>query len=184
MPLRLFTALCVLALSAVAEARDPQLKLPAFSHLQSQAVESVNVTFGSVPLTFARWFLVNDDADSAELRSLLKGVKSMTVAHYEFASDFVYSKDDIEAVRTQLSDSGWSQIVQVRNKGADEAVDVYLSLEKDKITGLAVVASEPREFTIVNIVGSLDMDKVRKLRARIESDRDAPGFLWDSESGL
>ncbi len=183
MPLRLFAALCALLLSVVAEARDPQLKLPTFSHLQSQAVESVNITFGSVPLTFARFFIKGDE-ENAELRNLLKGVKSMSVAHYEFASDFVYSKDDIDAVRAQLSDSGWSQIVQVRNKGAKEAVDVYISLESDKINGLAVVASEPREFTIVNIVGSLDMEKVAKLRARLESEHDAPSFVWDSESGL
>jgi hypothetical protein len=37
-------------------------------------------------------------------------------------------------------------------------------MEKERITGLAIVASEPREFTIVNAVGSLDLAQVDKLR--------------------
>ena len=35
-----------------------------------------------------------------------------------------------------------------------------------KILGLAVIASEPREFTIVNIVGSIDIDKLAKLEGQ------------------
>ena len=32
--------------------------------------------------------------------------------------------------------------------------------------GLAVIASEPREFTIVNIIGSIDIDKIAKLEGQ------------------
>ena len=42
-------------------------------------------------------------------------------------------------------------------------MDVYVCLEDDKVRGLAVIASEPREFTIVNIVGSIDLDKISQL---------------------
>ncbi len=35
-------------------------------------------------------------------------------------------------------------------------------------TGLAVIASEPREFTIVNIVGSIDIDKIGRLEGQFD----------------
>ena len=38
--------------------------------------------------------------------------------------------------------------------------------EGDKATGLAVIASEPREFTIVNIIGSIDIDKIGQLEGQ------------------
>ena len=37
---------------------------------------------------------------------------------------------------------------------------MYICLEDDKIKGLAVIASEPREFTIVNVIGTIDIDKL------------------------
>ncbi len=32
--------------------------------------------------------------------------------------------------------------------------------------GLAIIATEPRQFTVVNIVGSIDLDKLHKLEGR------------------
>ena len=36
-------------------------------------------------------------------------------------------------------------------------------IEGDKVQGLAIIASEPREFAIVNIVGSIDLEKLHEL---------------------
>jgi hypothetical protein len=56
--------------------------------------------------------------------------------------------------------------VQSRKRDAREDVDVYVRMVGDRIEGLAVVASEPREFTIVNIVGHIDIDKVAMLEGQ------------------
>lgn len=36
-------------------------------------------------------------------------------------------------------------------------------MDKGKIAGLVVIAAEPREFTIVNIVGPIDLDQLSSL---------------------
>ncbi len=36
-------------------------------------------------------------------------------------------------------------------------------VEGGKAQGLAIIASEPREFAIVNIVGSIDLEKLHEL---------------------
>jgi hypothetical protein len=62
-------------------------------------------------------------------------------------------------VRKQLAGPGWSALVQAHKREPRENVDVYVCMEKDKVTGLAIIASQPREFTIVNIVGSIDIER-------------------------
>jgi len=47
----------------------------------------------------------------------------------------------------------------------------------NQATGLALIASEPRQFTIVNIVGAIDLDKLHKLEGQFgvpKLDIDAP----------
>jgi hypothetical protein len=169
MSYRLVVALALVAFAAVAEARNPRLKLPSFEHLESRAVESVDITFGRVPLRLASWFIGKEDPEDAELKEMLSSIRSLSVCHYRFDSDFVYSAEDLDAVRSQLEDKGWSQVVQVRDRKKDEDVDVFISIEDEKVTGIAIVASEPREFTIVNIVGRIDFEQVERWRAHFDS---------------
>jgi hypothetical protein len=175
---RLILMLACFAPITLAHAQTPPaLKLPAFTQLSSQATESVDISLDSLPLKLAGWLASQaaTDPGSADVAALLKGLHGLHVRHYEFASDFAYSQADIDAVRSQLASAGWSQLVQVRNPSKKEDVGVYLAIDKDKdrITGLAIVASEPREFTIVNAVGSLDPSQVDKLRQHFDLHHDA-----------
>lgn len=149
-------------------AANPQLKLPAFDHLQQVAKESVNVTIGPLPLSIAKWALKHDDdADDAAARELLKGIRTIYVRSYEFAEDNQYSEADIDAVRKQLSEPGWNAVAQVRQRGREtENVDVYVSMDHEQVNGLVVVASSPRKFTIVNVVGLIDPKNFAKIQDR------------------
>jgi hypothetical protein len=46
-------------------------------------------------------------------------------------------------------------------------VDVFVLLDGGKAKGLAIIAAEPREFTIVNIVGSIDLEDLHKLEGKL-----------------
>lgn len=152
---------------------SPELRLPSFDDLRGQATNAVNFTLGPLPFSVLGSLIGDHDAGSAQARAVLHGLQTLAVRHYEFASSFVYSKADLEAVRAQLRQPGWSQIVHVHDDRKLENVDVYLAVDKDRITGLTIVASEPREFTIVNAVGSLSMDAVNALRQRFDGDHAA-----------
>lgn len=167
-PCKLVAALACLAFPLLAAAQGAQLKLPSFSHLQQQATEIVDITIGSWPLGIVSRLMDADDPESAEMKSVIKGLKKVVVRSYQFDSDFVYSNADIAAVRAQLTGPGWTQLAQVRNRKQNEDVDVYVALDRNKVTGFAIIASEPREFTILNIVGSLDLEQVAKLREHLD----------------
>ncbi|HEU5134552.1 MAG TPA: hypothetical protein VFU13_05350, partial [Steroidobacteraceae bacterium] len=39
----------------------------------------------------------------------------------------------------------------------------FVLIDGEKAQGLAIIASEPREFTIVNIVGNIDLEQLHDL---------------------
>lgn len=160
-----------LAYPLLAHAADSKgrLDLPSFSNLQSKATEVVDITLGAWPLALASKFMEADDAESVEMKKLISGIKSIAVRSYEFDHDFAYSKEDVDAVRAQLEAPGWTQLVQVRKRGNQaQDVDVYVALDADQAKGFAIIASEPRKFTILNIVGSIDLDQVAKLQNHMD----------------
>ncbi len=150
-----------------APAASGQLTLPDFRSLESQASESVVVTMGPWLLRFASHFADDKDPDSAVARRVLANIKSITVHSYQFDRDFVYSQADLDAVRAQLAAPNWNRLAQVRGKDRKN-VDVYVSMEHEKTTGLAVIASEPRELTIVNIVGSISPEDLQKIGGHLD----------------
>jgi Domain of unknown function (DUF4252) len=154
-------------LPLLACAQGATLKLPNFDHLQKIATDSVDVTLGHTLLGFASRFADQDDPDQKDMKEMLSGLKEVQVRSFKFNSDFAYSEADIDAVRSQLKAPGWSPLVQVHNRKDHEHVDIFVALDGDHANGIAIVTSEPREFTIVNIVGRVDLDKLGKLEDRL-----------------
>jgi hypothetical protein len=159
----LAVAAACLTVPLLAAAQGPELRLPSFSELKQHATESVDLTLGWMPLHLIGWLMKDaDDPDAARVRETIKGLKSVHIRSYQFGSDYAYPQADVDQVRAQLAAPGWSPLVQVRKRGDAqgkdrENVDIYVALEDKKVKGLVIIACEPREFTIVHIVGTIDL---------------------------
>ncbi len=140
-----------------------QLRLPEFAALADKASETVTVTLDANLLGMASRFLSNEDPEQAKAKKLVSSLTGIYVRHYTFDSDYAYPKGDIDGVRRQLSAPGWSRIVEARSKKENTNVDVFVLIDGEKAQGLAIIASEPREFTIVNIVGNIDLEQLHDL---------------------
>jgi uncharacterized protein DUF4252 len=158
-----------------------QLRLPEFAALADKASESVTVTLDSQLLGLAARFLNSEDPDEAAAQKLVASLTGIYVRKYSFESDYAYPKADIDGIRRQLQSPGWSQMVGARSKKDHTDVDVYILIDGGKARGLAIIASEPREFAIVNIVGSIDLEQLHKLEGKlgvpdlqIESEKKTP----------
>jgi hypothetical protein len=149
-------------MSAPSFARTPEFRVPDFSHLRARAAETVDVDVGGFLLGLARWATKNERTSDPNLR-LLDDIKSVRVRSYKFDNDGEYSRDDVEEVRKQLRAPAWNAMVQVHKREAQEDVDVFLCVEENKTCGLAVIATQPREFTVVSIEGNIDIDKLAQL---------------------
>jgi hypothetical protein len=158
-------ALLALMPAATARGQDAKLQIKNVEKLADKAAEVVDVTLDKPMLELASKFL--NDEDDAEARELIKDMKGIYVKSFEFDKEGEYSDADIEPILTQLKFPGWSKLVDVRSKRDRETDEVYIMEQGGKIVGLAVIAAEPKELTIVNIVGPIDLDKLSKLEGHL-----------------
>ena len=147
-------------LLAPAVASGQMLKLESLDKLAAKSAQSVNVNLDGSLLRLASRFLSSADADEAQVKKIVAGLKGVYVRNYEFSKAGQYQESDIEAIRSQLRDAKWHHVVEVR--GRDNA-DVCLRQDGDNITGLAVIVAEALELTVVYIDGPIDMDGLSKL---------------------
>ena len=111
-------------------------------------------------------FLNREDPEEAAAKKLVHSLTGIYVRKFTFDDDFAYPKADIDGVRRQLAAPGWSRIVEARSKKDNTNVDVFMLIDGGKAQGLAIIASEPREFTIVNIVGNIDLEQLHELEGK------------------
>lgn len=158
------TALLVPIISIVpVAAQSARLKLPDLSQLASKAAESVDISLDPSMLGLAAKFMSAEDADDRAMKEMLQNLQGVYVKSFEFDELNAYSKSDVDAIRQQLSGPGWNRLVGVKSKRDSADVDVFIFLTGDKPGGLAIVAAEPKQLTIVNLVGAIDLDRLRQL---------------------
>jgi len=103
------------------------------------------------------------DDDDKEAREMIQGLRGVYVRDYEFDKDNEYTAEELEGLRKYITSSDWSPMVHERTKGAKEGTDVYLKLVNGQVQGLYVLDAEPRELSLVLILGPIDMDKIGSL---------------------
>jgi len=147
-----------------------RLQLNNLEKLSKKAAEVVDVQLDGPMLKLASKFLSQDeDAEAAEVKELVKDLKGIYVKSFEFDKEGEYSDDDVDAIRAQLKGPGWSRIVGVVSKREHENTEVYMMAmgAAESIQGLAIIAAEPKELTVVNILGPIDLDKLSALEGHM-----------------
>ena len=158
----------LLALPALASAADPgRLQLPDFSALSKKATQSVDISLDPSLLHMASGVINgNGGGNGAAINDLIQGLKGIYVRSYTFERPGEYSKADVKAVLAQLLAPGWQPVVSTHDLKQGNDVDIYLLRRGDRTDGVAIIASEPRQLTIVNIVGSIDLAKLAQLQGQ------------------
>jgi len=147
-----------MAIAVPASAQRINLDFPA---LADKAEEVVDVTLDASMLRMAAKFLSGSDADERAVRDMITNLEGIYVRSYSFAKSGEYDPRMFDKVRSQLGPS-WKPLVTVRSK-TKENVNILADMRGDKVTGLIIIATEPKEFTIVNINGPIDIDRLAAL---------------------
>jgi len=157
--------LATLALAAaLLPACAQEFKIPLnVDALEQKAEESAVITMDKPMLRLAGRFLSDRDADQARARKLIAGLDSIYVRNFKFAAEGAYNMADIAAVRRQLHAPEWGRLVGVRSRHG-ENVDVYFkNAASGQLGGILVLDAEPRELTIVSIIGTIDPEQLADL---------------------
>jgi len=145
--------------AALASAQQFQFN---FDRLAAKASDTVEVSLDGSTLQFAAKFLDSKDPDQDKVKKLIAGLSGVYVRSFEFEKTGQWTPADLDGIRNQLKTPEWSKIVGVKSSEG-ETDEIYLRKENGKLTGVAVIAAEPMELTVVNIVGPVDLDSLAEL---------------------
>ena len=147
-------------------AQEARLALPNLEGLARQASDSVDVTLDAALLRLAASFLDQGKDDQA-LKDLIGGLEGIYVKSFEFDRDGLVPERDVENIRSQLGRGNWKRLVGVKSAREASNAEVYAWVDQGVSRGLAVLLADPRQLTIVNVVGRIDLEKLRMLEGQL-----------------
>jgi Domain of unknown function (DUF4252) len=159
----LMLAFCVAHLHA----QDARVPLEQLDKLAKLAEDTVEVSLDQKLLTVASKFLNSSDPTQAKVKELVAGLQGIYVRVFTFDKPGEYATSDLDPIRNIVKAAGWQKIVGVRSKRAGDNVDVHLRLVNDNIHGLVIIAAQPKELVVVNILGPIDLEKLSQLQGQL-----------------
>ena len=163
------SVLALILMSALALPASAQRINLDFPGLADRAEEVVDVTLDATMLRLAAKFL-SDGKDDREIKEMISGLQGIYVRSYSFDEEGQYDRALADRVKAQLG-ANWKPLVTVRSRKR-ENVNIMADVQGDRINGLVIIAAEPREFTVVNIVGYIDVERL----SRLEGEFGIPRF--------
>jgi hypothetical protein len=151
---------CLAALPLLAAPQQFHLNLDSVA---AKASDHVEVSLNASTLQFAAKFLDSSDPDEAKVKKLIVGIEGIYVRHFEFKSAGAWSEADLEPIRAQLRGPEWSKIVGFASSEDGENAEIWLRTVDKKPAGVAIIATEAKEVTVVNIAGSIDLESLAEL---------------------
>ena len=137
-----------------------RMELP---RMEEKADEVVSVNLEGESLGVGQKLLAVRKGVSKSVKELIHGLKGVYLRRFWFSKKKAYSAEDTEPIRKQLEGDGWVPMIDVRDRRKPEAVTVYSYIENQEVTGVTVVSEEAQEFTVVNIVGPVDLEALSEL---------------------
>jgi len=137
---------------------------PTEKELASRASDVTEVTLGKNMLEFAAKVLNGKSEDDAAVKHLIEGLDGIYVREYEFDKPGEFSAEEVDQLRKYFETSEWTSVVKERERKSGETTDVMVKLVNGESHGLFVLSVEPKELTIVLILGPIKMDDLGKLK--------------------
>ena len=157
-------AVPMLAQTALAQTAQLPAPSPVEKELAARASDVTEVTLGKNMLAFAAKIMNGKDDDDAEARHLIEGLDGIYVREYEFDKAGEYSAEEVDQLRKYFETSDWTPMVKSRERKTGESTDVMVKLVNGESHGLFILDAEPKELTIVLILGPIKMDELGKLK--------------------
>jgi len=146
-------------------AQQPPFDFKSLDKFDSMTEHKTKITLDGDMLKLAGKFLGSDDdkdKDVDSIKNLVNNLKGIYIRNYEFDKDGQYTQADIEPLRAYLKQQQWTKIVEQQD--GKELSEVYVQpIANEKFGGVAIIAAETRELTVVYISGAMNLSDLEKL---------------------
>lgn len=147
-----------------------QLKLN-LDHLAAKASDSVDVSLNNSMLQFAAKFLDGKDPDEAAVKKLIAGIDGIYIRSYEFKQEGAWSQADVDLIHNQLKAPEWSRILGIKSAEDGDNAEVHVCNQNGKVTGVVILVTGAKEFTVANIVGAVSLESLADLSGHFDLPR-------------
>ena len=153
----------VLSGGLAAQTPGPRMPLVGLEKLAAAASETVDLSLDGTLLGLAARFMDDGDAEEAKAKAMLSGLKGVYVRSYEFGADGALrsggrGKDPPAAVGAGLVADGRRPEQEGQRRHRRLPVGRRVEDRRPRHP-----RDRPRRFTVVNIVGAIDLDQLRRL---------------------
>jgi hypothetical protein len=151
-----------LAASAIAQNSELPAPSPVEKELAARASHVDEVTLNKNMLGFASQVMSGKNKDQ-NLQKLIDGLDGIYVRDYEFDKDGQVTAEQVEKLRKYFETSEWMPLVRDHDQKTGETSDVMVKMVNGKKAGMFILDVEPKEVSIVLILGSFQMEDLGKL---------------------
>jgi Domain of unknown function (DUF4252) len=96
------------------------------------------------------------DSDDDDLRRVIAGVSGLSVHRYRFPEPWMYDSQALRSVKDEYHAAGWKQLMNRHEKdGGPDATDLWVRLQNDAISNVAILLARSNEVTFIEVSGSI-----------------------------
>jgi hypothetical protein len=96
------------------------------------------------------------DPNNEDLRRVIAGVSGVSVHNFRFAKPGTFDPQAVESVREDYRSAGWKQVMNKSEKNGGAGVtDVWVRLENNAISNVAILVAESNEVDFFVVSGSI-----------------------------
>jgi hypothetical protein len=119
--------------------------------LRSQASSKTEFTLDHSMLVLASKL----DPDDEDLRRVIAGVNGVSVHSYRFSGAGMYDLAALGSVKDEYRVAGWKQVMNKEKDGGHEVTNVWMRLENNAISNVAVLQARATEVDFIVVSGSI-----------------------------
>jgi Domain of unknown function (DUF4252) len=159
-------AACFFILISAAAAQQPTGLLQFdWDKLAAKATDKTDINLSGPMLQMGSQFLSQAGGDAAKLKEVVQSLKGVYVKTFEFDKEGQYTEADLSALRSQLRAPDWSAVIDTKEKR--ESTVILMKSDGSKVQGLVIISAEPKELTVVQIIGSIDPSMLSQLGGKM-----------------
>ncbi len=148
-----FVVLIAIFAAQLTEAQQQRESIPrGLAALRQSASSKTEFTLDHSMLVFA----AKMDPDNADLQRVIAGVSGVSVHTYHFPGAWTYDAQALSSVKEEYHAAGWKQLMNNHEKdGSPGTTDLWIRLENNAISNVAVLLARSNEVTFILVSGSI-----------------------------
>ncbi|MGB9235217.1 MAG: DUF4252 domain-containing protein [Terriglobales bacterium] len=134
-----------------AQLQPPVVVPQGIDALRQMASSKTEFTLDHSMLVFASKL----DPGDEDLRRVIAGISGISVHSFRFSRPWVYDPAVVNSVKDEYHTGGWKQLVNNHDSGDPGMTDVWVRLENNAVSNVAMLFARANEVDYILVSGSI-----------------------------